>query len=97
AMLLEGDQIFVAPAYPLCRVVDPTGAGDAFAGGVYGYLARHGKSDFNALKKAVIYGSVMGSFTVESFSVDRLAELKDADIQERYHAFVELTHFENGG
>lgn len=95
ALLFQGDRIFAAPAYPLCKVVDPTGAGDAFAGGVLGYLAAQRSNSFETLKKAVIYGSVMGSFTVESFSIDRVAALTDEDIRTRYDAFVEMTHFEN--
>jgi len=95
ALLFHGEQIFAAPAYPLCKVVDPTGAGDAFAGGFFGYLAAQNSNSFETLKKAVIYGSVMGSFTVESFSIDRVAALSDEDIRERYKMFVEITHFEN--
>ncbi len=94
AFLVVDDQIFVAPAYPLCEVVDPTGAGDAFAGGFFGYLAAGGLDDFESLKKAVIYGSVMGSFTVESFSIDRLSTLTQADIDDRYQKFVDITHFD---
>lgn len=94
ALLIRGDEIFAAPAYPKCKVVDPTGAGDAFAGGFLGYLASTAVDDFEHLKKAVIYGSVMGSYTVEAFSVDRLAALTQADIRQRYEAFVNMTHFE---
>ena len=93
ALLFHKDQAFAATAYPFCEVVDPTGAGDAFAGGFMGYLAAQDKLDFDVMKRAVIYGSVMGSFTVESFSVDRLASLTNEDIYARYRAFVELTHF----
>ena len=93
ALLVEGDRLFTAPAYPLCRVVDPTGAGDTFAGGFIGYLAKTGDLSFENMKRAVVYGSVMGSFTVESFSIDRCAAISDRDIDERYHAFVDLTHF----
>ncbi|CAM2066915.1 PfkB domain-containing protein [Sulfidibacter corallicola] len=93
ALLIRGDRIFTAPAYPLCKVIDPTGAGDSFAGGFIGYLAANPDDSFENLKKAVIYGSVMGSFTVESFSIDRLASISQADIEDRYHAFVEITHF----
>lgn len=93
ALLFQGDQIFAAPAYPRCKVVDPTGAGDAFAGGFVGFLAQSGNLSFENMKRAVIYGSVMGSFTVESFSVDRLAAISLDDINSRYEAFVKLTHF----
>ena len=93
ALLIQGDKLFAAPAYPLCKVVDPTGAGDTFAGGFLGYVAKTGDLSFENLKKGVIYGSVMGSFTVESFGVDRCASLTDEDIDKRYQEFVELTHF----
>ena len=93
AILFSGDDIFIAPAYPLCKVVDPTGAGDSFAGGFIGYLASTDDISFDNLKKAVIYGSVMGSFTVESFSVDRCAAVTRDQIGTRYREFVEMTHF----
>lgn len=93
ALLVQNDNIFTAPAYPLCTVVDPTGAGDTFAGGFMGYLAGTGNLSFENMKRAVIYGSVMGSFTVESFSVDRVASVTREDIEARYHEFVKLTHF----
>lgn len=95
AFLVQNDRIFIAPAYPLCRVVDPTGAGDAFAGGFLGYLDANPDLDFNNLKKALIYGSVMGSFTVESFSVDRTASITKEEVEKRYREFVDLTHFDS--
>jgi len=93
ALLVQDGRIFVAPAYPLCKVVDPTGAGDTFAGGFLGYLAKSGDLSFESMKRAVIYGSILGSFTVESFSVDRVAAVTTKDIEDRYHAFVDLCHF----
>lgn len=93
ALLVQGDRIFVAPAYPLCKVKDPTGAGDTFAGGFLGHLASDSDCSFDNMKRAVIYGSVLGSFTVESFSVDRCVSLTMADIEARYDAFVEFAHF----
>lgn len=93
ALLIQGQRIFLAPAYPFVDVVDPTGAGDAFAGGFLGFLAAQSQNDFETLKRAVVYGSVMGSFTVESFSVDRLTTLTQNEIQDRYFQFVEMTHF----
>ena len=95
ALLFAENRIFAAPAYPLCKVVDPTGAGDTFAGGFVGYLSINRDFSFANLKKAAIYGSVMGSFTVESFSVDRCASLDQEDINTRYRYFVELTHFDH--
>ena len=94
ALLIQDDHIFAAPAYPRCKVTDPTGAGDTFAGGFLGYLAKQDNLSFETMRRAVIYGSVMGSFTVESFSIDRCAALDWDDIERRYHEFVELTHFQ---
>ena len=84
---------FIVPAYLLEEVVDPTGAGDTFAGGFMGYIATQAKLDDSAYRKAVVYGTVMASFNVESFSADKLASLKKADIQKRYREFVKLTKF----
>ena len=93
ALLVQEGKVFAAPAYPFCQVKDPTGAGDAFAGGFLGYLANQNDFSFETLKRAVVHGSVLGSFTVESFSVDRLAALGQNDIDQRYQEFVALTHF----
>lgn len=94
ALVFHGDEIFSAPALPLEEILDPTGAGDSFAGGVMGYLAKTGDLSFRNLKKAVIYGSVMASFIVEKFSMDRLRDLTNAEIEGRYRQFCELAHFE---
>src|SRR5215831_15369225 len=93
AMFMDGS-IFGAPAYPLEEVFDPTGAGDSFAGGFVGYLAKAGRFDEATIRKAVIYGSVMASFDVEDFSLNRLQKLSPSQIQERYRAFKHLTHFD---
>jgi len=93
ALLIQGDQVFIAPAYPFCHVVDPTGAGDSFAGGYVGFLALARDHGWENLKKAVIYGSIMGSFTVESFSVDSLAGLTPETMQLRFEKFYEMTQF----
>lgn len=101
ALMFNGRAIFVAPAYPLETVFDPTGAGDSFAGGFLGYLTgccsgRTGSSmDEAHIRQAVIIGSVMASFNVESFSLDRLRELEWSEIQERYKGFQKLTAFED--
>lgn len=95
ALAFYKDQIFNAPALPLEDIQDPTGAGDSFAGGVMGYLAKTGDLSFPNLKKAVIYGSVMASFNVEEFSLDRLKKLTLPEIESRYRQFCELAHFEN--
>ena len=84
---------FAAPAYPLERVVDPTGAGDSFAGGFMGYLASVDKVDQESLRTAAIVGSTMASFAVEDFGLDRTRNLTHSDIAERFEAFVDLTRF----
>jgi len=88
-----GEECFVAPAYPLEAVLDPTGAGDTFAGGFMGHLARAGRSDPWTLREAVVSGSVMASFVVERFGVDNLLQLTDAAIQQRYDEFRALVSF----
>lgn len=94
-VLLFGDgDVFAAPAYPLESIVDPTGAGDSFAGGFIGHLAREGGADWKTLRQAVIYGSVMASFNVEDFSFERMKTLTEEDICRRYHEFQMLTHVE---
>jgi sugar/nucleoside kinase (ribokinase family) len=94
AVTFNGKRIFTSPAYPLETVFDPTGAGDSFAGGFMGYLARTGDFKDPGIRQAVIYGSVMASFNVESFSLDRLRELSPKAINARYKEFKRLTHFE---
>jgi sugar/nucleoside kinase (ribokinase family) len=89
----EGD-IFSAPAFPLDEVHDPTGAGDSFAGGFMGYLAKAGDFSHAQLRRAVIYGSVMASFTVEEFGLARLLRLTPEEIEARYREFKNLTHFD---
>ena len=84
---------FFAPGYPLEEVVDPTGAGDSFAGAFLGSLAAAGSTEESALRRAVVYGSVAASFTVEAFSVDRLAELTRHDIESRYVEFGDFAAF----
>ena len=83
--------MFAVPAYPLEEVLDPTGAGDTFAGAVIGFLARHGRITESSMRTAVVYGSVMASFVVERFSLQRLADLTWEEIDNRYRAFIELT------
>ncbi|HMN91378.1 MAG TPA: PfkB family carbohydrate kinase, partial [Saprospiraceae bacterium] len=83
ALLFHGEELFYAPAMPLVEVIDPTGAGDTFAGGFMGYLAGTDDLSFDNLKRAVIYGSAMASFCVERFSIERLKNLDQAAIKER--------------
>jgi sugar/nucleoside kinase (ribokinase family) len=95
-VLFADSTYFVAPAYPLEEVKDPTGAGDAFAGGFMGYLARRGTIDIQCLRQAIIHGSVVASFTVEEFSVDRLLGLTWRELTERYREFRNFTYFDDG-
>lgn len=95
ALLFYGDHVFSAPGYPLEEIKDPTGAGDSFAGGFMGYLAQKKDTSLETMKQAVIYGSVMASCNVESFSCDRLAKITPEDIKARYAAFKKLTHFDD--
>lgn len=94
-LMFNEKQVFGAPAFPLEDVRDPTGAGDTFAGGFLGYLAATGNRSPEAMKQAIIFGSVMASFTVEAFSLDRLRILDYKEIQARYREFKRLTHFED--
>jgi sugar/nucleoside kinase (ribokinase family) len=92
ALLFSGGKMFFAPALPLAIVKDPTGAGDTFAGGFIGWLAKTGDTSFENLKRAVIYGSAMASFCVEEFSIDRLKTLDEVTIQHRVAQFKHLVH-----
>jgi sugar/nucleoside kinase (ribokinase family) len=94
AFLFKEKSIFFAPAYPLEDVFDPTGAGDSFAGGFMGYVARTGDLSDENLRRAVVYGSAMGSFAVEKFSVQRLLEITPDDIASRVAEFRRLVAFE---
>ncbi|MDZ7264340.1 MAG: PfkB family carbohydrate kinase [candidate division KSB1 bacterium] len=94
ALLVDKDRYFWAPAFPLMEVVDPTGAGDTFAGGFVGYLARANDFSSPQLRKAVIYGSTLASFCVENFSLNGLKQLSQDAIDQRYQQFLELTRSE---
>ena len=94
ALLFAGDEHFSAPCYPLEDIADPTGAGDSFAGGFIGYVASVNDISPITLRRAVIYGSVMASYNVEDFSLNRLRTLTDADISERYYRFKEIAYFD---
>jgi sugar/nucleoside kinase (ribokinase family) len=93
ALLFFENQVFFAPAMLLENVFDPTGAGDTFAGGFMGYIARRDDTSFETLKNALIYGSAMASFTVEKFGTDRLLEINDHDIEDRLLQFVKMVSF----
>ena len=94
ALLFFEDEIFYAPALPLKEVFDPTGAGDTFAGGFVGYLVKTGDYSFENLKKAVIYGSALASFSVEKFGTERMTNLKKEELYERIIQFKNLTQFD---
>lgn len=94
ALLFHHEHIFFAPALPLAQVFDPTGAGDTFAGGVMGYLAKTDELTFDNLKRAVIYGSAMASFCVEDFGIKRLCNLTSEQVRDRVHRFARLVHFQ---
>ena len=94
AFLFSGERVFFAPAYPLESVFDPTGAGDSFAGGFIGYLARTGDLGERNMRRAVVYGSAMGSFAVERFSIERLLTVTEPEIHERVEEFRQLVAFE---
>lgn len=94
ALLFSGDNVFFAPALPLEEVFDPTGAGDTFAGGFAGFLSKTNNFTFENMKKAVVYGSVLASFTVEKFGTERISNLSSKEVFERLQMFKNLTQFD---
>ena len=94
ALLFDKKNVFFAPALPIEDVFDPTGAGDAFAGGFIGHIAKTNDISFNNLKRAVIFGSALASFTVEKFGTERLENLTESDIGIRIGRFIDLVHFD---
>lgn len=94
AILFADDWVFFTPGYPLEVVFDPTGAGDSFAGGFMGHLARAGSLDPDDLRRAMVFGSVMGSYSVEAFSVDRFKTLTEQEVYDRVREFRAMTAFE---
>jgi sugar/nucleoside kinase (ribokinase family) len=95
ATLFTDNSLFTAPAYPLESVFDPTGAGDSFAGGFMGYLAAQNEITDETLRRAMIYGSVMASFNVEQFGTERVDALDYPEINQRFRAFKQMTHFDD--
>jgi len=95
AAMFTKEEYFAIPAYPLESVFDPTGAGDTFAGGLMGYLSSQEKLDSAALRRAMIFGSVMASFNVEEFGTERVQRLTHDEINQRFADFKQFTHFEN--
>jgi sugar/nucleoside kinase (ribokinase family) len=94
ALLFHGTHVFFAPALPLEEVFDPTGAGDTFAGGFIGHLARTKDISFENMKTGIIIGSAMASFVVEKFGTQRLKEISNDQIMERLNYFVDLVNFD---
>src|ERR1700760_3966932 len=94
ALLFHEDKIFAAPALPLAEVFDPTGAGDTFAGGFIGYMAKAGEVNFNNMKNAIIYGSALASFCVEKFGTEKIRNLTEQEVAARVAEFVSLSKFE---
>ncbi|UCF44340.1 MAG: sugar kinase [Planctomycetota bacterium] len=88
-----GGERFILPAYPAAEVKDPTGAGDSFAGGFMGYLAKVGKTDFESLRKAIAYGTVVASFTICDFSLHGLSSIEKSDIEDRLETLRKVTQF----
>ncbi len=95
ALMFNGSSFFSVPAYPLEAVLDPTGAGDSFAGGLLGHLARTGSLEDKEIRRAIIFGSVMASFAIEDFGLNRLKRVNYKEIEARFKEFKELTHFED--
>ena len=94
ALLFHENEVFFAPALPLEEVFDPTGAGDTFAGGFMGHIAKTKDISYNNLKTAIIVGSAMASFCVEKFGAERLKELTRSEIDDRIRQFIELVNFD---
>ena len=94
ALLFHRDSVFFAPALPLEEVFDPTGAGDSFAGGFVGYLAKTKDISFDNMKRAIIFGSAMASFCVEKFGTERLIDLSQEEIDDRVQDFIDLVQFD---
>lgn len=94
ALLFHEEKVFFAPALPLEEVFDPTGAGDTFAAGFIGFLAKTDDISFENMKNAIVYGSAMASFCVEKFGTEKLINLKDSEIRDRIQNFIDLAQFE---
>jgi sugar/nucleoside kinase (ribokinase family) len=93
-MFFSEFETYVLPAYPTAEVVDPTGAGDSFAGGMMGYLAENGTFDADTLKKAMAYGILVASFTVEDFSLERLQRIDRPDLELRMEKYKRMLSFD---
>jgi sugar/nucleoside kinase (ribokinase family) len=96
ALFFAGDEFFATPGFPIANVVDPTGAGDSFAGGTIGHLAKHDCFECFDIKKSMVCGSVIASYVVEDFSVNGIKDKKHKDIEQRYRTFREIVAFDHG-
>jgi sugar/nucleoside kinase (ribokinase family) len=94
ALMFYEDKIFSAPAYPLESIYDPTGAGDCFAGGFIGYIAKTDDISYENMKRAVIFGSTLASFCVEKFSLDGIRDVSQLEIKDRFNEFKSFSAFE---
>jgi sugar/nucleoside kinase (ribokinase family) len=93
SLLFIDDMIFAAPAYPMEEIVDPTGAGDSFAGGFIGYISQKNNISINTMKEAVVYGNVMGAFSVEDFGIRRLINISRKDVNIRYRKYRNMVRY----
>jgi sugar/nucleoside kinase (ribokinase family) len=93
AMFFSKDETYVMPAFPTPQVVDPTGAGDSFAGGMMGYIASRGETSPQVLKEALAYGTIVASFNVEDFSLDRMQQIERADVDRRLAEYRRMLSF----
>ncbi|MEA3305525.1 MAG: PfkB family carbohydrate kinase [Candidatus Omnitrophota bacterium] len=92
-LFFSDNSVFSTPAYLLETISDPTGAGDSFAGGVMGYLRKSGRASDSEIRKGIIYGTIMASYAVEDFSLNRLSKIVYSDVQRRYHSYRQLTRY----
>ena len=93
SLLFYEDVVFPSPAFSMENIVDPTGAGDAFAGGMIGYMASRNSTKISTIREAVVYGNIMGSFAVEEYGIDGLSELKKSQIQKRFNQYKKMVRF----
>ncbi len=93
SLVLYNDSVFIFPPYPVRKVVDPTGAGDTYAGGFVGYLSKTGNLELQNIKKAVVYGTIVSSFTIEDFGVERIKKLSLNEVEERLNTYKEMLEF----
>ena len=93
SLLFYEDVVFPSPAFSMENIVDPTGAGESFAGGMIGYMASKNSTKISTIREAAVYGNIMGSFAVEKYGIDGLSELKKSQIQKRFNQYKEMVRF----